>query len=190
MSDALIVSLDEFAELCGVSSVTMRTHLRDLGRDGGDLPAWLIERGDRGRNYKIDAEGGVRWWQARRDAEDQGNAERAQRMQQLRLDTIGDAADEPEALALSGKQRREEYAAAQEAIKYRKLMGQLVEKAPLQRVLTNATVELRKQLQRVAPEAAIKLGLSADQARDLDGIIERAVAQFVATIEKPHAFED
>jgi hypothetical protein len=190
LSEPLIVSLDEFAELCGVSSVTMRTHLRELGRDGAELPAWMIERGDRGRNYKIDAEDGVRWWQAKREAEDQGSAERAERMQQLRLEVVGEGVAEPEALALSGKQRREEYIAAQEAIKYRKLMGQLVEKGPLQRVLTSAAVELRKRLQAVGPQAAIKLGLSSDQQRALDGMIEGAIEQFVMAIEKPDAFQD
>lgn len=190
MSEPLIVSLDEFAELCRVSSVTMRNHLREFGREGGEVPAWLIERGDRGRNYRIDAEGGLSWWQGKREAEELGNAERVQRMQQLRLEVVGEGVAEPEALALSGKQRREEYAAAQEAIKYRKLLGQLVEKGPLQRVLTTAAVELRKRLQAVGPQAAIKLGLSPEQQRMLDSMIEGALEQFVVAIEKPDAFQD
>lgn len=188
MSEALIVSLDEFAELCQVTPETMRAHLKELDRSGAAAPGWMIERGDRGRKYQIEALGGLAWWRDKRETEAAGDAERQGRLRQLRLDVVGDAADTPELLTLPGKARREEYAAAMEAVKYRKMLGQLVEKVDVQRELTGASVELRRALQRVAPEFAIAAGLSADQQRDLDGRIERALDTFVAQIEKPDAF--
>ncbi len=189
MADALIVSLDEFAELAGVTAETMRSHLRDLLRDG-EPPAWLVERGDRGRAYKIEAEGGVQWWQQRREAEDLADAERRGQLQQMRLKLVGDTAESAEQLGLSGRQRREEYAAALEGIKYRKTLGQLVEKASVERELTAASVELRRRLQQVPPEFGIAAGLDADKVRQLDRMIEQALDAFVATLEAPDAFAD
>lgn len=188
MADDLIVSLDEFAELAGVTSETMRSHLKELGRDGSPMPVWLVERGDRGRAYKIEAEGAIAWWQAKREADEQVGAERAARLQQLRFETIGDVVDKPEQLSLSGRQRREEYAAAMEGIKYRKLLGDLVERADIERVLTTAAVEHRRALQKLPAEFGIAVGLTADQQRKLDTMIEQAINKFVTAIEKPDAF--
>lgn len=188
MTDALIVSLDEFAELASVTSETMRVHLRELGKDGSPIPDWLIERGDRGRAYKIEAEGAIAWWQAKRDADEQHGADRQARLQQLRFETIGDVVDKPEQLTLSGRQRREEYAAAMDGIKYRKMLGHLVERADVERVITTAAVEHRRSLQQLPAEFGIAVGLSTDQQRKLEAMIEQAVDKFVTAIAKPDAF--
>jgi len=188
VSDALIVSLDEFAELAGVTPETMRAHLKELGRDGSPMPVWLIERGDRGRAYKIEAEGAIAWWQAKREADEQVGADRAARLQQLRFETIGGVVEKQEQLSLSGRQRREEYAAAMEGIKYRKMLSQLVERADVERVLTTAAVEHRRALQKLPAEYGIAVGLTEDQQRKLEAMIEQAVAKFVATITKSDAF--
>ena len=42
---SLVVNLEEFSELCGVTPETMRGYIRSV--EGA--PGWLIERGDRGR---------------------------------------------------------------------------------------------------------------------------------------------
>ncbi|MBB5715416.1 hypothetical protein [Sphingomonas aerophila] len=57
----LIVSLDEFASICGVTPETMRKHLAQAPADA----PWLIERGRRGVGYKIAAGGAVAWWRTR-----------------------------------------------------------------------------------------------------------------------------
>ena len=57
----LIVNLEEFAELCGVTAETMRVHVKAVDGDA----AWLIERGARGRGYAIEAMGGLAWWKAK-----------------------------------------------------------------------------------------------------------------------------
>lgn len=190
VAEPLIVSLEEFAELCGVTAETMRVHLRELGKDGQAAPAWLIEKGDRGRAYKIEAEGGITWWRAKRESDELADADRRGRLQQLRLDVVGEGAEGEGELALSGKQRREEYAAATDAIKYRKLLGQLVEKTVLERVLSSAAVDLRRRLQQVPAEFGIAAGLPSDQVKDLDGRIARALDGFVTEISKPDAFEE
>lgn len=175
---ALIVNLDEFSELCGVTSETMRVHVRSVEGE----PAWLIERGDRGRGYKIEADGGLAWWKARREAEENASAERKAQLQQLRFEHLGDAADSEEALGLSGKQRREEYAAVVERIKLRRMMGDLVERAVIESQLTHASVELRRQLMLVPNEYAATVGLDPKDVRPLAEMIERAVGQFIADI--------
>jgi predicted ArsR family transcriptional regulator len=189
VSGELIVSLDEFAELAGVTAETMRVHLRELLKDGTPQPAWLIERGERGRAYKIEAEGGIGWWQAKRDADDQADEARRAQLQQMRLELVGDTAEQAEALSLSGRQRREEYGAALEAIKYRKLLKQLVDTAELERVLSHIAVDHRRRLQRIPAEFGIAVGLTAEQQRQLEGMIERSVDAFVAAICAPGAFD-
>lgn len=174
----LIVNLDEFSEICGVTAETMRVHVR--GVEGS--PAWLVERGDRGRGYKIEPEGGVAWWKGKRESDEAVSAERQAQLQQLRFEHLGDAADSEEALALSGRARREEYAAVLERIKLRRLMGELVEWAELEPLLANAAVEARRQLMLIPGEYAAQTGLSLDEVKPLAGMIERAVNQFVASL--------
>jgi len=186
----LVASLEEFAELCGVTPETMRVHIREVGKDGQAAPAWLIERGERGRAYKIEAEGGIAWWRDKRERDDLADADRRGRLQQLRLDVVGDGSDGGEDLTLSGKQRREEYAAAMDALKYRKMLGQLVDRTLLERVLSSASVDLRRRLQQIPAEFGIAAGLPADDVKDLEGRIGRALDGFVSEISKPGAFEE
>lgn len=174
----LIVNLDEFSELCGSTAETMRGHIRDV--DGN--PAWLVERGSRGRDYQIEAEGGLAWWRARREADETTSAERKAQLQQLRFEQLGAAVESEEALALSGRQRREEIEAALARIKLRRVMGELVEWAELEPLLATAAVEIRRQLQLVPGEFAALTGMSPEEVKPLAGLIERALAQFVTAL--------
>jgi hypothetical protein len=178
---SLIVNLDEFSELCGVTAETMRVHIRAV--EGS--PMWLIERGDRGRGYRIEAEGGIAWWKAKRDADEQASEERKAQLAQLRFEHLGDAADEAEALALSGRQRREEYAAVIERIKLRRIMGELIERAEIEPLLTHAAVEARRRLMLVPGEYAALIGLPAADVAPLTELIERAVGDFVDSLALP-----
>lgn len=173
-----IVNLEEFADLCGVTGETMRTHLRAV--DG--QPDWLVERGDRGRGYKIEAEGGVAWWKARREAEETASEERRLQLAQLRLDLMGGAAEGDTALGLSGRQRREEYEAGFKALEFRKAMGELVVKAEVQHVLLGAIVELRRRLLLCPGEFAIRAGLDPAQVRPLEDILGRSIDGFVKAL--------
>lgn len=179
----LVVNLDDFSELCRVTAETMRVHIRAV--EGN--PAWLIERGSRGRDYKIEAEGGVAWWRSKRDADDQASAERQAALQQMRFDLLGDAAEAPEALAVSGKQRRDEYAAAMERIKLRRVMGELVDRAELEGPASAAVIELRRQLGLVPAEFAVETGASPADVQVVRRLIERAVNAFVDKLPSPMA---
>ncbi len=177
----LIVNLDEFSELCGVTAETMRVHIRQV--EGS--PVWLVERGDRGRGYKIEAEGGLAWWKAKRDADEQASAERQEQLRQLRFEHLGDAADSADAMAMSGKQRREEYAAVLERIKLRRMMGELIERSEIEPLLTNAAVAARQRLQQVPIEYAALMGMTPEDVRPLLALIESAVSEFVKDITLP-----
>lgn len=176
----MIINLDEFSELCGVTSETMRVHVRAVEGE----PAWLVERGERGRGYKIDADGGLAWWRAKRDADEKVSADRRAALQQLRFDHLGDAVESEEALALSGRQRREEYAAALERIKLRRIMGELVEVAPLEHALSVAVVTLRRQLAGVPAEFAVSAGLAQAEVRPLEDMMGRALDRFGADLKR------
>lgn len=180
---SLIVNLDEFSELCGVTSETMRAHVRGVEGE----PVWLVERGDKGRGYKIEAEGGLAWWKSRLDAHETASAERRAALQQLRFEHLGDAAEGEDALSMSGRQRREEYAAVVERIKLRRMMGELVEVAPLEAALSSAVVELRRQLMMVPAEFAAGEGLTPEQVKALKALIGRALESFVGKLPAPGA---
>lgn len=185
MAVTLIVNIDEFSELCGVTSETMRVYIKALDSD----PAWLIERGARGREYRIDAHAGLAWWQSLRAQEEAAEAGRQEQLQLLRADLLGEAAEGPDGLSLSGKQRREEYAAVLERIKLRRLMGELVDRAEIEERLSHAAVDCRRRLMQVPAEFAVRAGLSLDEIKPLAELLERTVDQFVAAIALPAARE-
>jgi hypothetical protein len=175
---SMIVNLDEFSELCGVTAETMRVHVKAV--EGN--PPWLLERGDRGRGYKIESDGGIAWWKAKRADEETASAERQEQLRQLRFEHLGDAAESEEALLLSGKQRREEYAAVLDRIKLRRTMGELVDRAEIEQLLTHAAVEARRRLMLVPGEYAARMGLAPEDVGPLAELLERTVADFVDSL--------
>ena len=179
----MVVNLDEFSELCGVSGETMRKHIRELV----ETPIWMLKRGTKGSGYEIDSDLAVAWWKAKKEVEDNASAERLAQLQQLRFEHLGEAADSEDALGLSGKQRREEYAAVVERIKLRRLMGELVERAPLEAQLTHAAVEHRRQLMLIPAEYAATEGIAPETVRSLAVMIERAVDKFIKELVLPGA---
>ena len=174
----LIVNLEEFADLCGVTGETMRVHVKAIEGD----PAWLLERGDRGRGYRIEVGGGVAWWRSKRDTEEQQSSERRAQLAQMRLDLVGDQVEAPAQLAMTGKQRREEYAAAEAAAKYRKMMGELVDRHEMVHALSSAASQLKRRLLQVPGEFAIREGLTPQSVTPLEGMLARAIDDFLRTI--------
>lgn len=177
----LIVNLNEFSELCGVSDETMRKYFRELE----ETPVWMLKRGTKGSDYEIESDAGIAWYKARRAADEVASAERLAQLQQLRFDHLGDAADSEEALTLSGKQRREEYAAVLERIKLRRLMGGLVEVGELEALATSAVIELRRKLLLVPAEYAAARGMSSEEVRPLHAMLERAITGFLSSLPSP-----
>jgi hypothetical protein len=178
---ALVVNLDEFSELCGVTSETMRVYVKSI--EGN--PVWLIERGSRGRDYKIEPIGGVTWWKAKRDSDERDNEARQAELAQLRFDLLGPAAEDADALTLSGRQRKDEIEATLARLRLRRAMGELIEVAALEALATTAVVELRRQLLLVPAEFAVSAGLSPEEVKPLAAMIERAVVGFVTALPSP-----
>ena len=186
-SPDLIVNLEEFADLCGVTAETMRVHVKAV--DG--TASWLLERGDRGRGYKIEPTGGIAWWKSKRADDEANDAERKAQLQQMRLDLIGDQVEAPDKLGMSGRQRREEYLAAEAAAKYRRMMGDLLDRAEMEAVLASAAVELRRQLMQVPGEFGVVAGLDPEIVAPLEGMLKRAVEDFLRTLaqESPESLK-
>lgn len=185
MTELLVVNVNEFADLCGVTSETMRVHLKAV--DG--TPDWLIERGTRGREYRIDARAGIAWWRKMRDDAALADADRGEQLTQLRLELTGGVVEDAEVLALSGKQRIQEYAAAEAAAKYRRMMGDLLDRHEVVRVLATAATELRRRLMQVPAEFAIREGLPPKSIIPLEGMLGRAVDDFLRSFTKETAVE-
>lgn len=178
---ALVVNLDEFSGLCGVTSETMRVHVKAI--EGN--PDWLIERGSRGRDYVIEPTGGLAWWKAKRDSDDRDSEARQAELAQLRFDLLGPAVEDADALTLSGRQRKEEIEATLARLKLRRAMGELIEVAELEAKATTAVVELRRQLLLVPAEFAVAAGLSPEEVKPLADMIDRAVNGFVTGLPGP-----
>lgn len=172
---AVIGDLKDFAEVCGVSEETMRKYFRTFD----EVPVWVITVGTKGRGYEIDCEAGLTWWKGRLEAEELASAERRAQLQQLRFEHLGDAAEAEEALSLSAKQRRDEYAAVMERIKLRQTMGQLVDVGELEGPATSAAIDLRRRLMQVPTDFAAEAGLTPAEVKPLHALLERAIAAFL-----------
>ena len=176
-SDELIVSLDEFASLCGVTPETMRTHLK------GAPPSapWLLARGRRGVGYKIGAEGALAWWRQRAGSDGEDDVRR-QKLAELRLQMLGGDAGEDD-LLLPGKQRREEFLAGQAELSYREAMGELARVPDLDAEMANAVIELRRHLQQVGGTIRRSFGLAREVQDAIDEMIAGRLQKFVAVLD-------
>lgn len=171
----LVVGLDDFASICGVTPETMRKHLPKGPAD------WILERGGRGRGYKIAAAAAVEWWKTRSSGGGD-EAEKAAAIAELRLQMLGDAGDD-EGLLLSGKQRYEEFRAGQAELEYRETIGELCRVADIEGETVNAVIELRRQLQGVGNAIRRRFGLDLEVATAIDEAIGERLAAFVAKID-------
>ncbi|MCG8506178.1 MAG: hypothetical protein MI755_16360 [Sphingomonadales bacterium] len=143
----LIVSLAEFADLCGVSDETMRSHLKDLPEE--EEGGFILERGSHGKKFKILARAGHAWWLRRQEEAERREQSRADQLAQLRMELVGGEDKEPGELRLTGKQRIEEYRAEQLKIQLLEAKGELVKVDELQPLLITAVVTARQKIMAV-----------------------------------------
>ena len=176
-SDELVVNLDEFASLCGVTPETMRSHLRTAPAKA----AWILERGTRGRGYKIAALAGVEWWKQR--TANAGNDDgRAAKLAELRLSMLGGDASEDD-LLLSGKQRGDEFKAGLAELEYREAMGELARVQDLEAETVNAVIELRRQLQGIGMTIRRRFSLEREVQDAIDQVIAERLKTFVEALD-------
>ena len=173
----IIVSLDEFASICGVTPETMRKHLAQAPADA----PWLIERGRRGVGYKIAAAGAVAWWRSRSSAGSDDEARLAQ-LAEWRMQSLGDAGDD-DGLLLTGKQRYEEFRAAEAELLYRRTIGELCRVADIEAETSNATIELRRQLQGVGPAIRRQFALAKEVETAIEALIGEKLAAFIKALD-------
>lgn len=176
-SAELIVSLDEFASICGVTPETMRKHLAQAPADA----AWMVEKGRRGVGYKIAAGGAVAWWKNRSAGSATDDARSAE-MAELRMQMLGDTGDD-EGLLLTGKQRFEEYKAGQAELLYRELIGELCRVAEIEGETANAVIDLRRSLQGVGRTVRHRFSLDREVEAAIDEALEKALAAFVKKLD-------
>lgn len=169
----LIVSLDELASICGVTPETMRKHLKSAPDDAD----WLLERGRRGVGYRILAGGAVAWWKSRAGEGGEDDARRSA-LAEWRLTALGDLADE-DGPALTGKERYDEFRAAEAELNYRKKIGELCRVIEIEDHTVNAVIELRRQLQTVGSTIRRDFGLSREIAEAIEAKIGEKLAVFV-----------
>ncbi len=176
-ADELIVTLEEFASICGVTRETMRSHLKSAPVKA----PWILERGTRGRGYKIVAEGGVEWWK-QRAANDGGDGGKNAKLAAMRLQMLGGDASEDD-LLLPGKQRGDEFKAGLAELEYREAMGELVRVADIEGETVNAVIELRRQLQGVGQIIRRKFSLDREVQDAIDGLIAERLVLFMEALD-------
>lgn len=183
-SAELIVSLDEFASICGVTPNTMRAHLKAAPANAD----WLLEQGRRGVGYKIAAAGAVEWWRTRSTGGDESEG-RSAALAEMRLQMLGDAGDD-EGLLLTGKQRYEEYRAGEAELEYRKLIGELARVADIETETVNAVIELRRQLQTVGRTIRLQFDLPQDVEDAIDALLAERLKLFVEKLDADGDVDD
>ncbi|MBB4154165.1 hypothetical protein GGQ80_002075 [Sphingomonas jinjuensis] len=176
-SDEIIVNLDEFASLCGVTTETMRSHLRTAPAKA----PWILERGARGRGYKIVALAAIEWWKQRAASagDDDG---RAAKLAELRLQLLGGDASEDD-LLLTGKQRGDEFKAGLAELEYREAMGELVRVQDIEAETVNAIIELRRQLQTVGQVIRRRFSLDREVQDAIDEMIAERLRLLVEALD-------
>lgn len=173
----LVVSLDEFASLCGVTPETMRGHLKQAPANA----EWMLERGRRGVGYKIAAEAALAWWRKRADGAGEDEV-RQQRLAELRLQMLGGDADD-EDLVLTGKQRYDEYRAGQAELDYRTAIGELCRVADVEGETANAAIELRRQLKEVGRIIRRRFNLDPEVEAAIDELLGEKLQAFVTKLD-------
>lgn len=81
------LNLGEFARVVGSTEPTVRKRI-----DEADDGEWLIERGGKGRDYRIDPVLGPQWWRAEEDRRRAEEEKRGQAVEQLALHFLGENA--------------------------------------------------------------------------------------------------
>lgn len=180
----MIVSLDEFADLIGLTTEQMRKHLNKL--DEETAAGFILERGSHGRAYKILARAGHAWWIAKKEREAEEAKTHADDLAQLRMDLVGGSADDDADYELSGKRRKEEAEAELTLLRLRGAKGELLEREVMVRLLRQVFVDLRKGLTTIPATFAKKHELDAAMRLDLEKLVETrlgALAESFAHLE-------
>lgn len=164
----MICSLSEFVAMPGVPS---EPTLRKLIDENPDFP--VVSRGKNGQAYEIDAEAGLKWLKARREAEELARRERQDRLNQLSLDLLGDdAAVKPGNSGLSPREIGEALEAEVQAIKLAQLRGELVRKAEVEAALSQFMVALRQQFRTMPQRLGKRVEVRRDVLNALDVLID------------------
>ena len=177
-SDELIVSLAEFAKLCGVTPKTMQHHLAEASADA----PWLLQRGGAGQEYRIELETGGAWFHAKRAASARP-ADNPEELAALRRQLLGEGAAVAD-LTMPGKRRYEEYRAAEAALAYRQALGELVPAGEMQDATSDAVVRLRQALMGLGGEVCRQFGLAREVEDWIYDRLAKRMTEFVASLDQ------
>lgn len=174
------VNLAELAEILDTSTET----LRKVVNRNPDFPC--ISRGHHGIPYEIDSRHAIQWWNDHKAQADAAQSARSNEIMQLKMELCGGdiSEEEQEILKLSGKQRKDEIEANLKMITYRRIMGELIEVAPLRGIFQTAIIRTRKELMNVATEFAKRYALPREDRLVLQDLIETKLNRLPEIIEK------
>ena len=164
------LNLGQFAKVVGSTEPTVRKRVDEAG--DGD---WLIERGSKGRDYKIHPVLGPLWWREEEERRRQEEAAKDEAVDQLRMTFLGDNALQAEVQGLSASDRLKELE-VQKALRIEaRERGVLVDRGALQRVLGNTMAMLSKQILSAAKTIGREADLKPAQRSEWEERVEKAM---------------
>lgn len=176
MSD--LRSLAETAGFFGVSQPTIRRWI-----DGG-CP--VAEKGSNGVAYKLDLHAVAAWRSDQRAAEDAAEQARSERDAQLRLQLLGSDAltVQPDAPALTAKQRADALAAEVARTKLAQLRRELVSAEETALLLSDALATIKARLRQLPDVLAGEMHLAEAQVVRMGDLIDEALSDAADAVER------
>jgi phage terminase Nu1 subunit (DNA packaging protein) len=171
-------SLAETAAFFGVSQPTVRRWIE------GGCP--VAEKGSNGVAYKLDLHAVAAWRADQRQAEDAAERERADRDAQLRLELLGaDALTvQPDAAALTARQRADALAAEVARTKLAQMRRELVSAEGVALLLSDALSTLKTRIRQIPDVLGAELALTDTQTTRIAELLDEALADAADALEK------
>lgn len=163
------VSFGEFAALVRVSEPTLRKRLPDAPE------GVIISRGKNGEKYEIDARAGVTWWQSIAAEAEAERLERAEKLQSLQLELLGDdtAISGHDIEGLSPAEQAAQLNAELTALKLGQQRGELVRAVDVEATASAFMLKVREKLDTMVVRLRQRADVSEGVAAALGKLVER-----------------
>lgn len=179
-----IVSQAELAYIRGCSS----NALREFIRNHPDFP--VLRRGSNGVAYEFDLDKVLAWYAAHDEAKSEKQRKRQAELDLWRRDFYGEEQTDEDAIKLSPAERKLLADAVRVEDYNRKIRQELIERAPVEAILNEASIRLRKSLLQIPIEFARARGLDRDDRLALERMIRNKLNGLAAELGKAELLED
>lgn len=164
------LNLGQFAKVVGSTEPTVRKRVEES--DGG---SWLIERGSKGRDYRIHPVLGLEWWRGEEARRREAEEAEEQAVEQLAMAFLGPNALKTEAQGLSAAEQLK-LLEVQKALRLEaQARGSLVDREQFVQLMGNTLSMLTRRILAAAKAVAREADLKPVQRSAWEEAVEQAI---------------